>query len=58
MLKALFKNMPARATKHSELVFARPAALDFQSEGEYRQLTGVRRLTITKSERYLTVIKP
>ncbi|MDR0590960.1 MAG: hypothetical protein LBG75_00080 [Candidatus Nomurabacteria bacterium] len=55
--RSIFGKMPLSKVKGSELEFKNPAKLDFQADGEYRKLEGVKKLSFTKPAKHINLIK-
>ena len=50
-------HMPLKVLSDYEVLFKQPARLHFQSDGEYRELTGVKTIGFTKAKKPLKMIK-
>lgn len=55
-IKSIRSHMPGEFISSDTLKFDEPSTIEFQSDGEYRELENVRTITIKKSEKHLNVI--
>ncbi|MDR1032486.1 MAG: hypothetical protein LBL84_00550 [Candidatus Nomurabacteria bacterium] len=56
-IRSIRGHMPLKIVASDNVEFARPANLDFQSDGEYRKLEGVKTLRFEKSKTPIKVLK-
>ena len=56
MLCSILKQVPGTESDYDKLVFAKPAKMMFQAEGEYKMFSDVSMVEIGKSDKALLVI--
>ncbi|MDR0397637.1 MAG: hypothetical protein LBH36_00415 [Candidatus Nomurabacteria bacterium] len=56
-LRSIRGYMPLKHVENCEILFEKSVSLDFQSDGEYRRLEGVKTIHFTKPKKPLTMLK-